>query len=320
MADTFQSSTDFKTPALVANKVGVIVFQWVRNNGSPRSISNMTPWLASNLLSGGTPLSLFTGVPADAGTQVLATGRDEESGTRTATFAESLFGSSSNPTQYQVVNNGTNVTDLIVWPAVGPWPSGHSGYSSGGNLVTALNFPGSITSANPAHLVSYAGINDAANVNPGVVATATAVVTTGAVTAVNVVNGGTNYNANPTVVFSGGGGTGAAATATVNSSGVITGYTVTAGGSGYTSTPTVAIRSGAALTWNGVPYSDIAVREGQYTFWSYEFLDYRSGYVNSPIALQLATRIRLFDASVSGTKTGDMHVERAVEGGDVTPL
>lgn len=319
MADTFQSSTDFRTPALVGSRVGVIVFQWVRNNGSPVTLRNMTPWLATNILSGGTPLSLFTGVPADSGAMVLATGRDEESGTRTAAFAECLFGSSSNPTQYQVVGNP--VTDLIVWPPAGPWPEGHSGYLGGGNLVTALNTPGSATNPNnPAHLVSYAGINDAANVNPGTLATATTTVTGGAVTAVDITNGGTNYGAGTFVAFSGGGGTGAAGTPVVDANGVITGVTITNGGTNYTTAPTIAFRGGATLTWNGVAYSPAAVHEGQYTFWSYQFLYHRAGYANAAIAAQLSAQIRNFDASVSGTRIGDMKVERAVEGGDVTPL
>jgi Bacterial cadherin-like domain len=59
------------------------------------------------------------------------------------------------------------------------------------------------------------------------------------VSGVTVNNGGTGYSASPTVTLSGGGGSGASATATV-SGGVITGITVTAG-SGYTSTPTVTI-------------------------------------------------------------------------------
>lgn len=46
----------------------------------------------------------------------------------------------------------------------------------------------------------------------GVQATATATVTSGAVTAVTITNAGTLYSAAPTVSFSGGGGTGAAAT------------------------------------------------------------------------------------------------------------
>jgi len=54
--------------------------------------------------------------------------------------------------------------------------------------------------------------------------------------------GGAGYNFVPTVTISGGGGTGAKATATVES-GVVTGITVTAKGAGYISTPNVAITS-----------------------------------------------------------------------------
>ena len=61
----------------------------------------------------------------------------------------------------------------------------------------------------------------------------------GGISAVNVTNGGTGYTTAPTVAITGGGGTGATATATV-SAGVITGVTITNPGSGYTGTPTVA--------------------------------------------------------------------------------
>ncbi len=61
-----------------------------------------------------------------------------------------------------------------------------------------------------------------------------------AIRSVTVTDGGAGCGASPTITFSGGGGTGAAATATV-SGGVINGITVTNGGSGYTSVPTVSI-------------------------------------------------------------------------------
>lgn len=61
----------------------------------------------------------------------------------------------------------------------------------------------------------------------------------GGISAVHVTNGGTGYTTAPTVAITGGGGTGATATATV-SAGVITGVTITNPGSGYTGTPTVA--------------------------------------------------------------------------------
>lgn len=64
-----------------------------------------------------------------------------------------------------------------------------------------------------------------------------------AVDAVIVTAAGSGYATAPTVGFSGGGGTGAAATATV-SAGQITAVTVTNAGSGYTSAPTVSFSGG----------------------------------------------------------------------------
>jgi IPT/TIG domain-containing protein len=54
---------------------------------------------------------------------------------------------------------------------------------------------------------------------------------------------GSGYTSAPTVALSGGGGTGATATATVSGGG-ITGITITNAGSGYTSTPTVTFSGG----------------------------------------------------------------------------
>jgi hypothetical protein len=71
------------------------------------------------------------------------------------------------------------------------------------------------------------------------------------VSQVNVTAGGTGYTTAPTVTFTGGGGTGAAATATI-SGGAVTAITMTAYGTGYTSAPTVGFTggggSGAAAT------------------------------------------------------------------------
>ena len=60
----------------------------------------------------------------------------------------------------------------------------------------------------------------------------------------NVTAGGTGYTSAPTVVFTGGAGTGAAGTA-VLTSGVVTSVTMTAGGTNYTSAPTVSFTGGA---------------------------------------------------------------------------
>ena len=76
--------------------------------------------------------------------------------------------------------------------------------------------------------------------------------TFGAVTSVGITNAGTGYDAAspPVLTISGGGGTGATASVTVNGS--VSEITVTSGGSGYKSSPLVSIvgggGSGAAAT------------------------------------------------------------------------
>ena len=71
-------------------------------------------------------------------------------------------------------------------------------------------------------------------------ATATATVTSGFVTSIAVVNGGSGYTAPPTIAITGGGGAGATATANV-SGGAVTSITVNNPGSGYTNQPAVFI-------------------------------------------------------------------------------
>lgn len=86
-------------------------------------------------------------------------------------------------------------------------------------------------------------------------------VETGTVTSVTVTAGGTGYTSAPTVGFSSGGGTGAAATAIINpSTGAVTKVWVTNGGSSYETAPTVAFTGGAgadaAATANINEYAD----------------------------------------------------------------
>lgn len=74
-------------------------------------------------------------------------------------------------------------------------------------------------------------------------ATATVTVEGGHVATFNISNGGTGYTSAPTVVFSGGGGTGAAATAVLTAD-AVTSLVLTNPGSGYTSAPTIAFTGG----------------------------------------------------------------------------
>ncbi len=65
------------------------------------------------------------------------------------------------------------------------------------------------------------------------------------VRSISVTNGGSNYTTTPTVSITGGGGSGAIATAVINATTKkVTSITVLFGGSGYTSTPSVVISGG----------------------------------------------------------------------------
>lgn len=65
----------------------------------------------------------------------------------------------------------------------------------------------------------------------------------GELAAISLGAGGTGYTTAPTVAITGGGGTGATATAIV-SGGAVTGFSITNAGSGYTSAPTIALTGG----------------------------------------------------------------------------
>ena len=81
--------------------------------------------------------------------------------------------------------------------------------------------------------------------------------TSGTITALTVTNPGYRYvNSSgvvtaPTISFTGGGGTGAAATATVDTEGGLTGFSISNAGSGYTSAPTVVITPASSGTCEG---------------------------------------------------------------------
>lgn len=130
---------------------------------------------------------------------------------------------------------------------------------------TIQNFNYSSTSANPwdglylsSGSVSFIGntIGAPTGTNSIVVttpnATATATISGGVVTAINLVGGGSGFLTAPSITFTLSGSTAqATATATI-SGGVVTGFTITNGGSGYTSTPNVNINGSGYSTTHGI--------------------------------------------------------------------
>src|SRR5262249_28768444 len=119
------------------------------------------------------------------------------------------------------------VTDSGAAAALTVTDSGTHSYSGGitGPLSLAMSGTGSLTLGT---LNTYTGTTTISN---GTVSAGSVVVTTGAVTATTITNVGTNYTSPPTVSFTGGGGSGAAATAVLSGTSII-GITITSGGSG----------------------------------------------------------------------------------------
>lgn len=72
-----------------------------------------------------------------------------------------------------------------------------------------------------------------------------------AVQSLDIVAGGSGYNNADTLVFSGGGGSGATGTLQTNSTGGVISVTLTSGGNTYTTTPTVTIANSTGGTANG---------------------------------------------------------------------
>ena len=240
MSDSYQKSTPFTSPALKDTLVGVIPFVWVKSIGNSTTVTipgNFTPAVAKSLLSG-------------ALTNIHTVGRDEDSGTHCISYIfAGLNPFAQTPdAQYQPSISGGHITGAVLWP--GPvnvdgitYPTGHSGYASGGTLATTLNTPtqAGITTG----FVGYLGVNDAASVN-----------------------GGHNN-----------------------------------------------------LQWNGVSFTPAAVQKGQYNFWGYEHLLYRTSFAGAgkTVADALAQRILNFDAAISGVIIEPMAFHRTSDGGPLLP-
>lgn len=89
----------------------------------------------------------------------------------------------------------------------------------------------------------------------------------GPLVGIYITNVGVGYTSAPVITFTGGGGTGAAATAVINSLGQVVGLRITNPGSGYTSAPTVVFTGGgfsvvaAAVAIPAIPTALVATQD-----------------------------------------------------------
>jgi hypothetical protein len=162
LSDSFQASSPDKTPTLTDTIVGVVPFEWARNNGSPATITNVTNQLGSAVLNlGSLPQYQFDN--GAAATPIFVTGRNFDSGTRLCTFAETGFGINNPPSQL----DSTQATANHI--AAGAWVAGAggnvfftaaNGFTSGGQVAAALDATGSFAVIG-GYVISYLGVADA---------------------------------------------------------------------------------------------------------------------------------------------------------------
>ena len=348
-SDAFQNTAALVTavakssPALVDTKVGILPFAFLKGSantsdnavniagGGTDTYTDYQEWqqitdISSNNVatlygSGGLDTQLLTGNIADE-TGVTAVGRDEDSGTRIAAFAESGFGVSSTPTQYEITTSGgastgpDAVVASVVAQANSSFPTISGGYSSGGNVAAALATTGWDSVGNT-YAIAYLGASDTDTaVTEGYEITANVTSITGgntytahALTGSGVTNtvavGDNVYYDSPTSTAIG------TVTAVNTSTLAVTVSTTLASGHNIlvdTLTGTGYVRP-AFLTYNGVPLTKANIVAGKYTFWEYEHFFYPTSFTsNANYALATAIKSNLISsgARVAGYLLSDL--------------
>jgi hypothetical protein len=82
----------------------------------------------------------------------------------------------------------------------------------------------------------------------------------------------------------------------------------------------IAANAGPRLTWNGVAFSEDRVRQGTYTFWSYQHLMYKSTLSGTKLtfAQALETNTKNFTNVTPNVRISTMQCSRTGDGTDVT--
>jgi hypothetical protein len=330
MGDSYQSATPFKTPVLADQLVGVIGFKWLVNRGAnvvttTASSSAGSPVLtvadSTGITAGMTvrstslPSTLLKVASVDSGTQVtLTSGTGVLSGTNVSTsFAAASPITNINPQIAQALwSNGSaslaQFTGNAADAAIKVYATGRDP-DSGTRLTTfaetGIGVDATVTQYKP--VVSGSRITALA---PYPAQTVNGILFTEGNGGES--SGGTLANYFPLTTES----------VSVNGRPAAPCYLITYVGTGDAP---AAVNAGAQeLTYNGVAFSDAAVKEGRYTFWCYQHVLYPQTWNSAAggslearkkaVADAMAERIRTVTAPF---KLNEMNCSRTADGGVV---
>lgn len=210
--------------------VGAVIFTMCKSPNAPAALTNINSLQYQNLQqSGGTTMTNLVGATTPG--FVYAFGRDEDSGTRVGALSETSYGVGKAVNQYKPTFDYTSAHLSAIAKS-----SGGSGYSSTPTVVIT-NAPGDTTGSG---------------------ATATAVLSSGAVNSVTINNAGSGYKIAPNISFTGGGGSGAVYNASITGatiteidpwpSNTLFGVSYGDGDSGYVNGPDLAFATSQAAS------------------------------------------------------------------------
>ena len=314
MSDVFQSSTPFRTPVLTSKRVGVIAFAWLVNRGFGAEMvskSNVT-------LNATTTVSMADVTGIIVGMHVKGTGistsnyvtvASVDTGANTVTLSHAA--TTSTTTADLTFAKPAPFTNINAQQAQALWGSGTASLAQFTGLAADASKLVYATGRDPdsgTRLTAFAesGIGVESTVTQYKPVVSSGVITSLAPYPQQTVNG---------ITFTLGNG-GEASGGTLsgyfgNVSAPSTGLIVSHVGSGDVP---AAVNAGAVqLTYNGVPYSVDAVKEGRYTFWCYQNLMYQPTLITAKktVADALATKIETVTAPI---KLSEMKCSRSTDG------
>jgi hypothetical protein len=201
------------------------------------------------------------------------------------------------PNSYNVIYTGSSTSHLISGNYIGgsapqcggsPWTVNSSfahyfyGMCIGGGATTPVTVQNNVIQ-NINYTSSHSNPWDGINISSGITnvniigntigsatgtgsivittpnAAATATLSGGVVTAINIIGGGSGFTTAPLITFSASGSTTQATATAIISGGLVTGYNITNGGAGYTAVPSVMFNAGGYSTSHGIRHLNTGV-------------------------------------------------------------
>lgn len=164
-SDVDKSLSTRPNHAFAGGAVGIVPFMFLAGEGAPAEFTNMSDQLHAALWSTGQlPIALFTGNTADL-TTVLATGRNNGSGTRALILSETAYGSFTNVVQFNATFAGTRTDAYPTGKLLAVSEFGNDGHSSNSGVRDVLTRRSDDLTFNgdaiDALFVSYLTISDA---------------------------------------------------------------------------------------------------------------------------------------------------------------